>query len=106
MLSEQQKLWVALKGAEHYAHEAGKEMLSVLNAGKRPRYVAMAKVADRHFNVIMQVFDIEQNTRIIKTWLSHYHLPFDPSKLKTYDQFHRTHGLFISENPQSIRSYL
>ena len=105
MLSEQQRLLIALKGADYYAHEAAEEMLSVLNAGKRPRYAAMSKVADRHFAVIMQVFDIEQNTRIIKTWLSRYHLPFDPGRLKTYDQFHRTHGLFISENPRSIRSY-
>ncbi len=105
MLSEQQRLWVALKGAEHYAHEAAKEMLSVLNAGKRPRYTAMSKIADRHFAVIMQVFDIEQNTRILKTWLSRYQLPFNPEKLVTFDQFHSTHGNFIAENPQLIRSY-
>ena len=67
MLSEQQRLWIALKGAEHYAHEAAEDMLSALNAGKRPRYAAMSKVADRHFAVIMEVFDVEQNIRIIKT---------------------------------------
>jgi hypothetical protein len=105
MLSEQQRLIVALKGAEHYAHEAAEEMLSVLHAGKRPRYVAMSKVADRHFAVIMQVFDVEQNTRIIKTWLSRYQLPFNPDKLSTFDQFHGTHGRYIADNPQSIRGY-
>ena len=105
MLSEQQRLWIALKGAEHYAHEAAEDMLSVLNGGKRPRYVAMSKAADRHFAVIMQVFDVEQNTRIIKTWLSRYHLPFNPEKLLTFDQFHDTHGKYIADNPQSIKGY-
>jgi phage tail sheath gpL-like len=105
MLSEQQRLIIALKGAEHYAHEAAEDMLTALNAGKRPRYAAMSKVADRHFDIIMQVFDVEQNTRIIKTWLSRYHLPFNPAKLKTYDQFHCTHGKYITDNPQSIRGY-
>lgn len=104
-LSEQQKLWVALKGADHYAHTAGQEMLSVLNSGKRPRYVAMNKLADQHLAVIMQVFDLEQNTRTIKTWLSYFRLPLDPGKLKTYEQFHNTHGNFIAENPMLIRSY-
>ncbi len=105
MLSEQQRLWIALKGAERYAHEAAEDMLSALNAGKRPRYTAMSKVADRHFAVIMEVFDVEQNIRIIKTWLSRYQLPFDPDKLATFDQFHGTHGKYIADNPQSIRGY-
>jgi hypothetical protein len=105
MLSEQERLWIALKGAERYAHEAAEDMLSALNAGKRPRYAAMSKVADRHFAVIMEVFDVEQNIRIIKTWLSRYQLPFDPDKLATFDQFHGTHGKYIADNPQSIRGY-
>jgi hypothetical protein len=109
MLSEQEKFWIALKGAEHYAHEAGKEMTSVLNAGKRPRYTAMSKIADQHFAVIMQVFDVEQSSRITKTWLSCYQLPFNPMKLKTFDQFYCRHRNVVEEmlkgNIESIRSY-
>lgn len=105
MLSEQEKLMLLLKGPDDYAHRAAEEMLSVLNGGKRKRYVAMFKSADRHFETIMQTFPIEQNVRIIKTWLSSYHLPFDPNRLKTFDQFHQTHGTFITDDPGSIRSY-
>ena len=102
---DQQRVWFLLKGPEYYAHRAAEEMLSVLNQGKRKRHRAMIKVADRHFEIIMQVFSIEQNTRIIKTWLSYYHLPLDATKMKSFDQFHSTHGEFIIADPQSIRSY-
>ena len=105
MLSEREKFMLLLKGPDDYAHRAAEEMLSVLNAGKRKRYVAMFKTADRHFEIIMQVFNIEQNTNIVKTWLSRYHLPFDPDRLKSFDLFHQSHGGFITDNAASIRSY-
>jgi hypothetical protein len=53
----------------------------------------------------MQTFSIEQTTNIVKTWLSYYQLPFDPERLKTFDQFHQHHGKFISEHAKCIRSY-
>jgi len=105
MRSEEQKLMLLLKGPEDYAHRAGKEMLLVLNGGKRLRYKAMFKVADQHFETIMQVFNIEQSIRIIKTWLSIYQLPFDPDCLKTFDQFHDMHSSFIYDHPERVRSY-
>jgi hypothetical protein len=105
MLSEEQRLMLLLKGPEDYAHRAGREMLAVLNGGKRLRYKAMFKVADQHFETVMQVFNIEQSIRIIKTWLSTYQLPFDPDRLKTFDQFHNTHSSFIHDHPERVRSY-
>jgi hypothetical protein len=105
MRSEQEKFLLLLKGPEDYAHRAGEEMLSVLNSGKRPRYSAMSKVADQHFETIMQTFNIEQNINIVKTWVSSYHLPFDPDRLKSFDQFHQLYGSFITDNPKLIRSY-
>ena len=105
MLSEEQRLMLLLKGPEDYAHRAGKEMLTVLNSGKRLRYKAMFKVADQHFETVMQVFNIEQSIRIIKTWLSTYQLPFDPDRLDSFDRFHNSLGSFITDNPERIRSY-
>jgi hypothetical protein len=105
MLSEEQRLMLLLKGPEDYAHRAGREMLSVLNGGKRLRYKAMFKVADQHFETVMQVFNIEQSIRIIKTWLSTYQLPFDPDRLNSFDRFHNSLGTFITDYPERIRSY-
>ena len=105
MLSEQERFVLLLKGPEDYAHRAGREMLSVLNGGKRLHYKAMFKVADQHFETVMQVFNIEQSIRIIKTWLSIYQLPFDPDRLKTFDQFHNMHIIFIHDYPERVRSY-
>ena len=105
MLSEEQRLMLLLKGPEDYAHRAGREMLSVLNGGKRLRYKAMFKVADQHFETVMQVFNSEESTRIVKTWLINYRLPFDPDRLDSFDRFHNSLGRFITDNPERIRSY-
>jgi hypothetical protein len=105
MRSEEQKFLLLLKGPEDYAHRAGQEMLSVLNSGKRLRHKAMSKVADQHLEIILDVFNNEQATRIVKTWLSSYHLPFDPDRLKSFDRFHDSLGSFITDNPEQIRSY-
>lgn len=94
-----------LKGPEDYAHRAGREMLAALNSGKRPRYKAMSKIADRHIETVLDVFDLEESTRIIKTWLSNYHLPFDPERLNSFNRFHNSLGTFITDYPERIRSY-
>jgi hypothetical protein len=99
------RLFLLLKGPDYYAHYSGQEMLTILNSGKRKRHIAMMKSADKHFNTIMFLFSIEQNVRILKTWLSFYQLPFSSEKLKNLNQFHSTHGKYIADNSQSIRSY-
>ena len=104
-MTDSERLLLLLKGPEDYAHKAGQEMLATLNSGKRLRHKAMAKIADQHFETVMQTFSIEQTTNIVKTWLSYYQLPFDPERLKTFDQFHQQHGKFISDHAKCIRSY-
>lgn len=104
-MNDSDKLFFLLKGPEHYAHLSGNEMLNILNGGKRKRYVSMMKSADKHFDIIMKVFSVEQNANIIKTWLSKFELPLDPTKLTTIDQFHRTHRHFIADNCQEIKGY-
>ena len=105
MMSERQRLMALLKGPDWYAHESGKDLLAVLNQGKRKRYKSMNSTADKHILTIMHLFDNEQSVRILKTWLSTYKLPLDPSRLKTFDQFHDQFGEFITNNTATIESY-
>lgn len=107
MLSEQERFMLLLKGPEDYAHRAGREMLSVLNGGgwTEGQYKAMSKVADQHIETVLEVFNSEESTRIVKTWLSNYRLPFDPDRLNSFDRFHNSLGRFITDNPERIRSY-
>ena len=105
MMSERQRLMALLKGPDWYAHESGKDLLAVLNQGKRKRYKSMKSTADKHLLTIMHLFDNEQSVRILKTWLSTYKLPLDPYRLKTFDQFHEQFGKFVIDNTAIIQSY-
>ena len=104
-MSEHQRLVALLKGPDWYAHESGKELLAVLNQGKRKRYKSMNSTADKHLLTIMDLFNKEQSVRILKTWLTTYSLPLDPNRLKTYDQFHEQFGEFIINIAAIIESY-
>jgi hypothetical protein len=105
MMTEHQRLMALLKGPDWYAHESGKDLLAVLNQGKRKRYKSMNSTADNYLSTIMDLFDKEQSVRILKTWLSTYRLPLDPDRLKTFDQFHEQFGKFIIDNTAIIKSY-
>ena len=104
-MTDQERLLLLLAGPEHYAHTAGQQMLTTLNAGRRKRTRAMLKLADQHFNTIMNLFDIAQSANIVKTWLSVYQLPFDSGSLLSFDSFHDIHGKYILDHPHDIRSY-
>ena len=104
-MSESERLIALLKGPDWYAHESGKDLLAVLNQGKRKRYKSMNATADKHISTIMNLFDNEQSVRILKTWLITYKLPLDPNRLKTFDQFHEQFGKFIIDNTAIIQSY-
>ena len=105
MMSDNERLIVLLKGPDWYAHKSGKDLLAVLNQGKRKRYKSMNSTADKHILTIMNLFDKEPAVRILKTWLSTYKLPLDPNRLKTFDQFHEQFGKFIIDNTAIIQSY-
>ena len=104
-MSDSERLITLLKGPDWYAHESGKDLLAVLNQGKRKRYKSMNSTADKHILTIMNLFDNEQSVRILKTWLITYKLPLDPNRLKTFDQFHEQFGKFIINNTEKIESY-
>jgi len=104
-MTEHQRLIALLKGPDWYAHESGKDLLAVLNQGKRKRYKSLNSTADKHLSTIMDLFDKEQSVRILKTWLTTYSLPLDPNRLKTFDQLHEQIGEFIIDNTATIKSY-
>ena len=105
MMLDSQRLIALLKGPDWYAHESAKELLDILNQGKRKRYKSMSAMADRHIKIIMECFNDEDSIRILKTWLSTYRLPLNPDRLKTFEQFHNRVGKLAIQNVESIRSY-
>jgi hypothetical protein len=105
MMTDSDRLITLLKGPDWYAHTAAKEMLMILNQGKRKRYKSMNSTADKHLSTIMDLFNKEQSVRILKTWLTTYSLPLDPDRLKTFDRFHEQFGKFITNNTELIKSY-
>jgi len=104
-MTDSDRLITLLKGPDWYAHKSGKDLLAVLNQGKRKRYKSMNSTADKHLSTIMNLFDKEQSVRILKTWLTTYSLPLDPDRLETFDQFHEQFGKFILNNVELIKSY-
>ena len=105
MMLDGERLITLLKGPDWYAHESAKELLVILNQGKRKRYKTMSVMADRHIEIIMECFNHEDSISIVKTWLSTYGLPLDPDRLKTFEQFHNRVGKLAIQNAQFIRSY-
>jgi hypothetical protein len=99
------QLLLLLKGPEHYAHKTGQQMANLLNQRKRRKLSDMHKEVDKHLNIMMQIFDTEQNVRIIKTWLTLYELPLDASKLNLFDKWHDTHCDFVMDNCSVITPY-
>jgi hypothetical protein len=100
-----------LAGPAHYAHKTGKEMTAMIPGGtgthrwQRAQEKKMLRAADEHFEIIMRTFNTAQAASIVKTWLTHYQLPLDPSRLKNFDLFHAMCKDQILTNYHQIRSY-
>jgi hypothetical protein len=52
-------------------------------------------MADRFFNYMMDNFETELVVMGAKIALTNYKLPFDPSKLKSFDRFHKKFGKYV-----------
>ena len=78
---------------------------SCLRKEYKDQVIKMLRAVDQHFDIIMRTFTIEQVSRIAKTWLIHYRLPLDPSRLKNFDLFHERCGPWVLENGQHIKAY-
>ena len=53
------------------------------------------KMADNFFRFMMDNFPTELVVMGAKVALSNYNLPFDPSKLVNFDEFHDKYGKYI-----------
>jgi len=48
---------------------------------------------------------VEARARAVKTWLTTYKIPLNPSELASCDQFHQTTANFVFNNSRSILAY-
>tara|TARA_Y200000002_G_C22630031_1_gene642071 strand:+ start:292 stop:1377 length:1086 start_codon:yes stop_codon:yes gene_type:complete len=53
------------------------------------------KMADNFFRFMMDNFETELVVMGVKVALTNYQLPFDPSKLKSFDEFHKKYGKYV-----------
>ena len=53
------------------------------------------KMADCFFRYMMDNFQTELVVMGAKVALTNYQLPFDPSKLKSFDEFHEKFGKYV-----------
>jgi hypothetical protein len=66
-----------------------------LQESNRKRVDNWNQMADNYLGFMMENFPVELTVMGAKIALSNYQLPFDPSKLKNFDQFHERYGKFI-----------
>ena len=97
---EQQRFWDALHGPEYHAHAMAKDILSVRGRAKRFH----ARI-DQHMYTIMSLYTADEVIRIVKTWLSVYKIPMDPSQMTSSDLFHDRCGSIVIALSGKIKSY-
>ena len=66
-----------------------------LQAAKKKKVDNWDEMADYFFRFMMDNFQTEMTVMGAKVAISTYNLPFDPSKLKNFDEFHQRYGKFI-----------
>lgn len=82
MTPEQEEFWKKLKyDPAGTAHNLGSSM-------KRLKGKKFQKAVDENMRFVVEYYTVEDTIRIVKTWLSYYQLPFDPSKMESFDLVH------------------
>jgi hypothetical protein len=91
MTEEQQLMWDTLSAdPAAMCHKWAQDILQ----SKR----TMHRKADRYLGIALNLFTVEDITGIMKTWILHYNMPLDPTKLSNYDAFHRKCGHYVFKN--------
>jgi hypothetical protein len=67
---------------------------------------SMHRKADKYLGQALNLFTIEDITSVVKTWLSHYDIPLNPTKLKNYETFHHRCGRYVFANSRSIKNFI
>jgi len=102
MNNNKQLIWDLLAG--NYAgvsHVWGKQLLEL---SQRRRKQAFHDRADECISQTLS-WPVEARSRALKTWLSHYQLPFEPEHMASFDDFHKTTSLFIFANSRHLSCY-
>lgn len=62
------------------------------------------RMADNCVSAVL-LWPADARARAVKTWLSSYRLPFDPRRMDSFDDFHKTTASYIFNNAKHIHSY-
>jgi len=55
----------------------------------------MHRKANKYLGLALSLFTVEDTSSIVKTWLCHYNMPLDPTKLTNFEKFHRRCGQYV-----------
>ena len=98
---EQQQTWDTLSGNfARLSHIWGRE-LKELSDAKRTR--KLQNTADKYLGIALSNnASPEQLARLVSTWLNFYNLLLNPTKLKTFDEFHVRTGKYVVSHATKI----
>jgi len=94
MTEDQELMWDMLTAdPTRLAHRFGQELLELSKIRGRRQF---KKRADEAMHYVMtNVSDPLSVVCIVKTWLTHYQLPFEPDRMESFDRFHNNYGLLV-----------
>jgi len=96
-----QRIIALLKGPEIYARIYGSYFEKLYaHCQRQKNYRKFYKELDRSMLEIIDLFPVEESSRIVATWLCVNEIPFDPIKLKSVDQFHKRHQPYLKKMPK------
>jgi len=98
----QELMWDLLSNNHaRLAHAWGQELLGLSKKRSKKQFRARA---DECLSSTLS-WPVEARARAVKTWLSKYRIPLNPSELASFGRFHETTGSFVFNNSRSIRAY-
>ena len=100
MTEDQQLVWDTLKSdPAKLCHSWAQDILK----SKR----SMHRKADKYLGQALDLFAVEDIASVVKTWLKHYDMPLNPSKLTNFEEFHTRCGHYVMSHsgPDTIKDF-
>jgi len=106
-MTDKELFWTRLKGPSHFAHATAQDMARLMDQKRisKKRAATINRLADGYFRDIMQLFTVSEMARIVKTWLTVYHIPLDPDLLTTFTEYHILVGRHITIIGRDLQPY-
>ena len=102
VITDKELMWDILSGNHaHLAHAWGQELLELSKKQSKKQF----RVRANECLYCTLSWPVEARSRAVKTWLSTYKIPLNPSELASCDQFHQTTASFVFNNSRSIQAY-